>query len=178
MKQLAAAVALLLASPLLQAEYRTVESPFVTGMQAMLDAMRDPSTDSYGRYGRYGRTDIISPFGSEGVPFESGFGLKQIAPELRVAGRWRSRSGDGLWIKDGWIRFYNRGDYNDARLIVGRTMFYVGIPETGVVTRFEYGLRGDLLALRDYAGTLYLFHRMPDPPDDDLTDEETDADDE
>ena len=174
MKLLAAIVALLLASSGIQAEYRAVESPFVTGMQAMIDAMRDPDTSSYGRYGR---TDIISPFGSEILPFESGFGLKQIAPELRLAGRWRSRSGDGIWIKDGWIRFYNRGDYNDARLIVGRTMLYVGIPETGVVTRFEYGLRGDLLALRDYGGTLYLFHRMPDPPDD-LADEETNADDE
>ena len=63
MKQLAAAVALLLASSGIQAEYRAVESPFVTGMQAMIDAMRDPSTSSYGRYGR---TDIISPFGNGG----------------------------------------------------------------------------------------------------------------
>ena len=171
MKPLLAA-ALLVASTSLGAEYRTIESPFVTGMQAMIDAMREPTS----RYDRYGRTDIISPFGAEELPFERYFGKKEIAPELRLAGRWRSRSGDGLWIKDGWIRFYNRGDYNDARLIVGRTLLYVGIPETGAVTKFEYGLRGDLLTLRDYAGTLYLFHRMPDPPDD-LADDEFDADD-
>ena len=56
-------------------------------------------------------------------------------------------------------------------------MFYVGIPETGIVTRFEYGLRGNLLALRDYNGTLYLFQRLRDEPDD-LTDDESDTDDE
>jgi len=143
-------------------------------MQAMIDAMREPSS----RYDRYGsRAEILSPFGEEQMPFERAFGKKQVPPELRLEGRWKSRSGDGLWIWDGWIRFYNRGDYNDARLIVGRTMLYVGIPETGAVTRFEYGLRGDLLALRDFAGNLYLFHRMPDPPDE-LSDEKADADDE
>ena len=175
MKTLVAILLALLTSTAI-AEYRRTESPFVTGMQAMIDAMRDP--DRYGSYGRYGSTDIISPFGGDRYPFESAFGTREVAPELRVAGRWRSRSGDGLWIKDGWIRFYNRGDYNDARLIVGRTMFYVGIPETGIVTRFEYGLRGNLLALRDYNGTLYLFQRLRDEPDDDLTDDESDTDDE
>lgn len=167
------AVVLFLASTGLHAEYRTIESPFVTGMQAMIDAMREPTS----RYDRYGsRTDIVSPFGTEILPFERALGKKQVPPELRLEGRWKSRSGDGVWIMDGWIRFYNRGDYHDARLIVGRTMIYVGIPETGAVTRFEYGLRGDLLALRDISGTLYLFHRMPDPPEE-LSDEKPDTDD-
>ena len=85
MKPLLAAV-FLVASTSLQAEYRAIESPFVTGMQAMIDAMREPTS----RYDRYGRTEIISPFGGEGLPFERYFGDRETAPELRLAGRWRS----------------------------------------------------------------------------------------
>ena len=167
MKTTLSLLSLLLISNAAEAEYRTIESPFVTVMQTMLDAMRpreilrDGSTRRY-----YG--SIESPFGDENYPFESAIGAKPIAPELRVEGRWKGKSGDGLWIMDGWVRFYNQGEYHDARLLVGKQLIYVGMPESGEISRFEYGLRGNLLALRDSNGTLYLYQRSSFPSRSDI----------
>ena len=162
MKTTLALLSLLLISNAAKAEYRTIESPFVTGMQTMLDAMRPREILRDGSTRRYYRS-IESPFGDENYPFESAIGAKPVAPELRVEGRWKGKSGDGLWIMDGWVRFYNQGEYHDARLLVGKRLIYVGMPESGEISRFEYGLRGDLLALRDGNGTLYLYQRTSFP---------------
>jgi hypothetical protein len=162
MKTIFTLLSLLFISNAAEAEYRTIESPFVTGMQTMLDAMRPREILKDGTARRYYRS-IESPFGEENYPFESVLGAKPIAPELRVEGRWRGKSGDGLWIMDGWVRFYNQGEYHDARLLVGKQLIYVGIPESGKISRFEYGLRGNLLALRDNNGTLYLYQRSSFP---------------
>ncbi len=167
MKTILALLPLLLISNAAEAEYRTIESPFVTGMQTMLDAMRPREILKDGSTRRYYRS-IESPFGDENYPFESALGAKPIAPELRVEGRWTGKSGDGLWIMDGWVRFYNQGEYHDARLLVGKQLIYVGIPESGEISRFEYGLRGDLLALRDSNGTLYLYQRSSFPSHSDV----------
>ncbi len=155
-------LSLLLISNAAEAEYRTIESPFATGMRTMLDAMQPREILRDGSTRRYYRS-IKSPFGDENYPFESAIGTKPIAPELRVEGRWKGKSGDGLWIMDGWVRFYNQGEYNDARLLVGKQLIYVGMPESGKISRFEYGLRGDLLALRDSNGTSYLYQRTSFP---------------
>lgn len=162
MKTILSLISLLLISSAAHAEYRTIESPFVTGMQTMLDAMRPREILKDGSSRRYYRS-IESPFGDENYPFESAIGAKPVAPELRVEGRWSGKSGDGLWIMDGWVRFYNQGEYNDARLLVGKQLIFVGMPESGEISRFEYGLRGDLLALRDSNGTLYLYQRTSFP---------------
>ncbi|MEN8214516.1 MAG: hypothetical protein ABFR19_09160 [Pseudomonadota bacterium] len=162
MKTLSALLLLLLISTTAVAEYRAYESPFVTGMRSMLDAMEPREILRDGVSRRYGRL-IESPFGDEATPFERAIGVKPLAPELRVEGRWKGKSGDGLWIMDGWVRFYNQGEYHDARLLVGKRLIYVGIPESGRITRFEYGLRGNLLALRDGSGTLYLYQRSSFP---------------
>ncbi len=162
MKTIFTLLSLLLISNAAEAEYRTIESPFATGMRTMLDAMQPREILRDGSTRRYYRS-IKSPFGDENYPFESAIGTKPIAPELRVEGRWKGKSGDGLWIMDGWVRFYNQGEYNDARLLVGKQLIYVGMPESGKISRFEYGLRGDLLALRDSNGTLYLYQRTSFP---------------
>ena len=163
MKTTIALLSMLLLHTAAHAEYRTIESPFVTGMQTMLDAMRPRAVLKDGSTRPYSYRSIESPFGEELSPFESAIGAKPIAPELRVEGRWKGKSGDGLWIMDGWVRFYNQGEYHDARLLVGKRLIYVGIPETGQLSRFEDGLRGDLLALRDINGTLYLYQRTSYP---------------
>ncbi len=167
MKITLALLSLLLLSNTAHAEYRTIESPFVTGMQTMLDAMRPRETLKDGSSRRYYRS-IESPFGEENYPFESAIGAKPVAPELRVEGRWKGKSGDGLWIMDGWVRFYNQGEYRDARLLVGKRLLFVGFPESGEISRFEYGLRGELLALRDSNSTLYLYQRTSFPTRSDI----------
>jgi hypothetical protein len=146
-----------------QAEYRTIESPFVTGMQAMIDAMQPREVLKDGSVRPYRYRSIESPFGEELSPFETIIGARPVAPELRLEGRWKGKSGDGLLIMDGWVRFYKHGEYHDARLLVGKRLIYVGIPESGDISRFEYGLRGELLALRDINGNLYLYQRTGYP---------------
>lgn len=81
------------------------------------------------------------------------------SPTRAIDGRWAGPDGDRLWIRDGWIRVY-RDVHSDARVLTRGGYLYIGIPETKQVMRYEYGLRGRYLGLRDDAGNVQIFKRV------------------
>ena len=81
------------------------------------------------------------------------------SPTREIDGRWVGPDGDRLWIRNGWVRVY-RDVHSDARGLTRGQYLYIGIPETKQVMRFEYGLRGQYLGLRDDAGNVQIFKRV------------------
>ena len=182
----------LLSQPVLAAfwDRPSLREPFMDGVEAMIDSMRDnpPSRDGYYRYGnRYGRFNWLDP--DQRTPFPSNdpwlddlplgntddSPFFRISPTAQIRGRWLGQYGDGLWIKSSWIRFYNNDDYRDAKIRVSGSYIYVGFEWTRRVIKFEYAVEDDILALRDTYGRTYLYQRFEE--DEDSSNKKSDSDD-
>lgn len=150
----------------------SMREPFIDGMEAMVDSMRDnpPDKDNYGRFGqRYNWLDPEpdTPFPSSDPWLEElPLGKAEDSPffripdSVKIRGRWLGQYGDGLWIKAGWIRIYRNDDYRDGRYRIKGNTLYIGFESTRTVVPFEYAIEDDLLALRDKYGRTYLYQRF------------------
>ena len=201
MKALFLSVLFSISAPLAATSYDwpwpEADSPYVTGMQAMLDAIRDKDGENgwrsrhydrrAGRYnpwtGRY-RSPFPDddPWAESGIPYdelpESRFkAFIKPSPSSLLRGRWVGQAGDGLWIQHGWVRFYKGDDYVDARIIIKKDVFYAGFPSTGRVKRFYYQRHEDLLAIEDYYGQRYYYQKFEEKEYDDSSDKQSDSDD-
>ena len=85
------------------------------------------------------------------------------SPTRELDGLWIGKNGERLWIRNGWVRIY-RDTHSDARALLRNRYLFIGIPETKNVLQFEYGLRGNMLGLRDTYGNVQLFRRYGGHP--------------
>jgi len=78
-------------------------------------------------------------------------------------GNWRGQSGEVLVVRNGLFRIYlDRDRYQEGRIeLRGKDVLGMQSQDGSVTRRYEYAVHEGRLVLRDEAGNLLLYKRIP-----------------